>query len=106
MVKIREYKSRKAADSASSYLMSKGIPAVIKGYVVVPKALEHLKDSMVELTVPEHLFDKAKKDTYLNMKAELKITTKNNWRLYEKKDIISRIYFNLNDTFLFQHISW
>ena len=31
MVKIREYKSRKAADSASSYLMSKGIPAVIKG---------------------------------------------------------------------------
>ncbi len=39
--------------------MSKGIPAVIKGYVVVPKALEHLKDSMVELTVPEHLFDKA-----------------------------------------------
>ena len=59
MVKIREYKSRKAADSASSYLMSKGIPAVIKGYVVVPKALEHLKDSMVELTVPEHLFDKA-----------------------------------------------
>ncbi len=59
MVKIREYKSRKAADSASSYLMSKCIPAVIKGYVVVPKALEHLKDSMVELTVPEHLFDKA-----------------------------------------------
>ena len=40
--------------------MSKGIPAVIKGYVVVPKALEHLKDGMVELTVPEHLCSKAR----------------------------------------------
>lgn len=60
MIKIREYKSRKAADKASSYLMSKGIPAVIKGYVVVPKALEHLKDGMVELTVPEHLCSKAR----------------------------------------------
>lgn len=60
MVKIREYKSRKEADNASSYLMSKGIPAVIKGYVKVPKALEHLKDSMVELTVPEYLYSKAR----------------------------------------------
>lgn len=60
MVKIREYKSRKEADNASSYLMSKGIPAVIKGYVKVPKALEHLKDGMVELTVPEHLCSKAR----------------------------------------------
>lgn len=60
MVKIREYKSRKEADNASSYLMSKGIPAVIKGYVKVPKALEHLKDSIVELTVPEYLCSKAR----------------------------------------------
>lgn len=59
MVKIREYKNRKSADKASSYLMSKGIPAVIKGYVNVPKGLEHLKDSMVELNVPEHLYSRA-----------------------------------------------
>lgn len=59
MVTIREYKNRKAANTALSYLMSKGIPAVIKGYVVVPKVLEHLKDNIVELTVPEHLYSKA-----------------------------------------------
>ena len=59
MVNIREYKSRKAEDKASSYLMSKGIPAVIKGYVRVPKGLEHLKDNIVELLVPEHLYNKA-----------------------------------------------
>ena len=40
--------------------MSNGTPAVIKGYVLVPKALEHLKDGMVELTVPEHLCSKAR----------------------------------------------
>lgn len=59
MIKIREYKSRKSADKASSYLMSKGIPAVIKGYVNVPKGLEHLKDGIVTLTIPEHLYNKA-----------------------------------------------
>ena len=59
MIKIREYKSRKAAEKASSYLMSKSIPAVIKGYIRVPKGLEHLKDNIVELSVPEHLYNKA-----------------------------------------------
>lgn len=59
MVKVREYKSRKAADEALSYLMSKNIPAVIKGYVSVPKGLEYLKDGAVELAVPDHLYNKA-----------------------------------------------
>lgn len=59
MITIREYKSRKAADTALSYLMSRNIPAVIKGYVNVPKGLEYLKDGAVELAVPENLFSKA-----------------------------------------------
>ncbi len=59
MVKIKEYKNRKLAEKASSYLMSKGIPAVIKGYVAVPKGLEHLKEDIVELNVPENFYSKA-----------------------------------------------
>lgn len=59
MVKVREYKNRKKAEKVSSYLISKGIPAIIKGYVKVPKGLEYLKDSTVELTVPEHNYNKA-----------------------------------------------
>ncbi len=59
MVRIKEFKNRKQAEAASSYLMSKGIPSVIKGYTHVPKALEHLKEDIIELSVPEHLYDKA-----------------------------------------------
>lgn len=59
MVRVREYKTRRLADEASSYLMSKGIPAVIKGYVAVPKGLEHFKQDKVELMVPEHLYNKS-----------------------------------------------
>lgn len=59
MIKVREYKTRRLADEASSYLMSKGIPAVTKGYVAVPKGLEHLKQDKVELMVPDHLYNKS-----------------------------------------------
>lgn len=59
MIKIREYKTRRLAEEASSYLMSKGIPAAAKGYVAVPNGLEHFKQDKVELMVPEHLYDKS-----------------------------------------------
>ncbi len=58
MIKVKEYKTRKLAEAASSFLMSKGIAAVVKGYVVVPAALNHLKQEKVELMVPDHLYNK------------------------------------------------
>ena len=59
MIKVREYKTRRLADEASSYLMSKGITAVIKGYVAVPKGLEHFKQDKFEIMVPEHIYHKS-----------------------------------------------